>query len=89
MIVALGPAKITGVDDLVTATSTHRPGDRVTATVIRDGKRLSLPLTLAKEPSCGDQPLTTSAPRAGAAARRLPQGRRETMRVGVGLSRST
>ena len=51
VIVALGSAKITGVSDLVTATSTHRPGDRVTATVIRDGKRLSLPITLAKEPT--------------------------------------
>ena len=51
VIVALGRAKITGVSDLVTATSTHRPGDRVTATVIRGGKRLSLPITLAKEPT--------------------------------------
>jgi S1-C subfamily serine protease len=51
VIVALGPARITGVSDLVTATSTHRPGDRVTATVIRGGKRLSLPITLAKEPT--------------------------------------
>ena len=51
VIVALGHAKITGVSDLVTATSTHRPGDRVTATVIRDGKRLSLPITLANEPT--------------------------------------
>ena len=51
VIVALGHAKITGVSDLVTATSTHRPGDRVTATVIRAGKRLSLPITLADEPT--------------------------------------
>jgi putative serine protease PepD len=51
VIVALGPAKIAGVNDLVTATSTHRPGDRVTATVIRDGKRLTLPITLAAEPT--------------------------------------
>jgi putative serine protease PepD len=50
VIDALGPAKIRGVNDLVTATSAHRPGDRVTAAVIRDGKRLSLTITLGKEP---------------------------------------
>jgi S1-C subfamily serine protease len=51
LIVALGTAKIGGVNDLVAATATHKPGDRMTLTVIRGGKRTSLTITLAKQPT--------------------------------------
>jgi S1-C subfamily serine protease len=51
VIVALGSTKITGVNDLVTATSSHKPGDRVTVTIVRSGKQLTRTVTLAKEPA--------------------------------------
>jgi putative serine protease PepD len=51
LIVALGSAKIGGVNDLVAATATHKPGDRTTLTVMRGGKRTSLTITLAKQPT--------------------------------------
>jgi putative serine protease PepD len=51
VIVALGATHITGVNDLVTAAAGHKPGDRVTVTVVRAGKRLNLSATLAKEPA--------------------------------------
>ena len=50
-IVALGSAKVTGVNDLVAAAATHKPGQTVSVTVIRAGKHLSLTLSLAKEPA--------------------------------------
>ena len=51
VIVSVGSAKISGVNDLVTATSSHKPGDQVTVTVIRGGKQLTRSVTLAKEPA--------------------------------------
>jgi S1-C subfamily serine protease len=51
VIVALGSTRITGVNDLVTATSSHKPGDRVTVALVRGGKRLTSTVTLAKEPA--------------------------------------
>jgi putative serine protease PepD len=51
VIVKVGAASISGVNDLVTAASSHKPGDRVAVTVIRHGKPLTRSVTLAKEPS--------------------------------------
>jgi len=46
-----GATSISGVNDLVTAASSHRPGDRVAVTVVRHGKQLTRSVTLAKEPT--------------------------------------
>jgi S1-C subfamily serine protease len=51
LLVGLGNAKISGVNDLVAAAATFAPGDRTTVTVVRGGHRMSLAITLAKEPS--------------------------------------
>lgn len=51
VIVGLGSAKVAGVNDLVTATSAHKPGDQVTVTLHRGGKTLTVKITLAKEPA--------------------------------------
>lgn len=51
VIVSVGSAKISGVNDLVTAASSHKPGDRVAVTIVRGGKRLTRSVTLAKEPA--------------------------------------
>ena len=51
VIVKVGAASISGVNDLVTAASGHKPGDRVAVTVVRHGKPLTRSVTLAKEPS--------------------------------------
>ena len=51
--IAMTPARSSrsGVNDLVTAASTHKPGDRVAVTIVRHGKQLTRSVTLAKEPS--------------------------------------
>ena len=51
VITRLGSTKITSVTDLVTATSSHKPGDRVTVTITRSGKQTTQGVTLAKEPA--------------------------------------
>jgi putative serine protease PepD len=51
VIVKVGAASISGVNDLVTAASSHQPGDRVAVTVVRHGKQLTRSVTLAKEPA--------------------------------------
>jgi len=51
VIVKVGATSISGVNDLVTAASSHRPGDRVAVTVVRHGKQLTRSVTLAKEPT--------------------------------------
>jgi S1-C subfamily serine protease len=51
LITALGPTKITGINDLVAATMAHHPGTRTTLTIIRNGTRLTLTITLGREPT--------------------------------------
>jgi S1-C subfamily serine protease len=51
LIVGLGNARIRGANGLVAAIAGHKPGDRTTLTVIRGGQRMSLTITLAKEPT--------------------------------------
>jgi S1-C subfamily serine protease len=51
LIVALGGAKITGVNDLIATTAKYQPGDRVVMTVVRQGKRRSFAITFAKQPT--------------------------------------
>jgi len=51
VIVKVGATSISGVNDLVTAASSHRPGDRVAVTIVRHGTQLTRSVTLAKEPT--------------------------------------
>src|SRR3954452_5746593 len=50
-IVAIGGTKISGVNDVIAATASAKPGDRTTITVMRNGKRMSLSVTPAKQPT--------------------------------------
>jgi len=47
VIVALDGKAITRVTDLFSWLESHKPGDKVTVTVLRDGKRVDVPVTLA------------------------------------------
>jgi putative serine protease PepD len=51
LMVAIGTTKISGVSDIVATTAKAKPGDHVTITVIRNGKQISLTVTLAKQPT--------------------------------------
>jgi putative serine protease PepD len=51
LIVAIGDTKVSGVNDVIAAIANHQPDDRTTIEVIRNGKQLSLPVTLTKEPA--------------------------------------
>ena len=51
VIVSVGSARISGVNDLVTAASSDKPGDRVAVTIVRGGRQLTRSVTLAKEPA--------------------------------------
>jgi putative serine protease PepD len=50
VIVALGGAKVTSVDDLVVATRQHKIGETVTVTYIRSGARGEAKVVLAEKP---------------------------------------
>jgi S1-C subfamily serine protease len=50
LVVAIGTTKVTGVDDVIAALVGARPGERTTITVIRQGRRRTLTVTLAKQP---------------------------------------
>ena len=49
--VDLGGTKISSSDDLRSAINAHKPGDRVSVTYVRKGKRHTVSLTLASRPS--------------------------------------
>jgi putative serine protease PepD len=51
VIVALGGTKIGSADDLRSAISSRKPGERVSVTYVRNGKRHTVSLTLASRPS--------------------------------------
>jgi putative serine protease PepD len=50
-IASLGGTKISSADDLRVAINAHKPGDRVSVTYVRNGKRHTVSLTLASRPS--------------------------------------
>src|SRR5512133_3760258 len=50
-IASLAGTKISSADDLRAAINAHRPGDRVSVTYVRHGKRHTVSLTLASRPS--------------------------------------
>jgi S1-C subfamily serine protease len=50
LIVAIGTTKVTGVDDVIAALVGAKPGERTTITVVRQGQRRTLTVTLAKQP---------------------------------------
>jgi putative serine protease PepD len=51
VITSLGGTKISTADELRSAISAHKPGDKVTVTFTRNGTRHSVSLTLASRPS--------------------------------------
>jgi putative serine protease PepD len=51
VIVALGDTKVSSSDELRTAINARKPGDRVTLTYTRNGKRHTVSLTLASRPA--------------------------------------
>lgn len=51
LVVAVGASRIEGAGDLVAAVAAHRPGDRVRLALLRDSKRLSLDVTLTRQPT--------------------------------------
>jgi hypothetical protein len=48
LLIHLGPHEIRGVEDLMYALLAHKPGETLTATLLRDGKELRLPVTFAE-----------------------------------------
>jgi len=51
IVTALGGRAIKGTNDLVAAIATHKPGDRVTATVHRGSQTLKVTVTLGTQPT--------------------------------------
>jgi S1-C subfamily serine protease len=51
VILALGSDKIDQDHSLVSLLFNHKPGEQVTLTVMRDGKQISVQLTLATHPT--------------------------------------
>ena len=49
-VVAIDGTAINGSDSLVASVRSHRPGDTITLTVVRDGKTLDIKVTLASKP---------------------------------------
>ena len=48
LITAIDGRKVRNVDELLTEVEAHAPGDVITVNVVRDGKRLDVPVTLGK-----------------------------------------
>ena len=46
IIVALGSREVASLDDLLSALEQHQPGETITVTVARGGKRVDLPVRL-------------------------------------------
>ncbi len=51
VIVAVDGTEISSADDLVATISNHKPGDRVTLTVVRGSQQLQVPVTLGTRPA--------------------------------------
>ena len=51
MITAFDGKTITSADDLTAAVAAHAPKDKVTLTITRDGKSMSIDVTLGVRPS--------------------------------------
>ena len=51
VIQAIGGKKVTSSDDLATAVGTFKPGDKVPVQIERDGKQVTVNVTLAAQPS--------------------------------------
>ena len=50
VILEVDDQKIVGPDDLAKVVAAHEPGDKVTVTILRDGERKQVELTLGKRP---------------------------------------
>ncbi len=53
VIVKVGDVEVVSADDVAEGVRTHRPGDRVSVVVVRDGRRRTLTATLAERPEEG------------------------------------
>jgi len=53
IIVAVDGQRVTGVDELVVETRKHRIGDTISVTYIRDGKKVTVRVTLASDANAG------------------------------------
>jgi len=53
VIVKVGDVEVVSADDVAEGVRTHRPGDRVSVVVVRDGHRRTLTATLAERPEEG------------------------------------
>jgi putative serine protease PepD len=51
VILSVGGAKVSSADELRSAISAHKPGDRVSVTYVRSGKKHTVTVTLASRPS--------------------------------------
>jgi putative serine protease PepD len=51
LVIAVDASRVDGAGDLVAAVAGQRPADRITLTLLRDGKRLSVEITLARQPA--------------------------------------
>ena len=51
VVTALGSTAIRGTNDLVATIATHRPGDRVAATIRRGSRTIKVTVTLGTQPS--------------------------------------
>jgi len=51
LVVSFGGKQITGVNDLISAVSSHQPGDTIPVTVTRGGSKVTLQVTLGTQPS--------------------------------------
>jgi S1-C subfamily serine protease len=48
VIVAVDGKRVKNVEELLTIVESHAPGEEVTLTVIRDGKTITVPVTLGQ-----------------------------------------
>ncbi len=51
VITAVDGTQVNSADDLVNAVGAHKPGDKVTLTVVRGSRQLSVPVTLGTKPT--------------------------------------
>lgn len=51
LVIAVDASRVDGAGDLVAAVAGHRPADRLALTLLREGKLLSVEITLARQPA--------------------------------------
>ena len=54
IITQIGNRPVTNVSELIARLSRRKPGDKVNLTILRDGKKLTMSVTLGKKSADGD-----------------------------------